>query len=107
MERYGAGVLFDIYGAFLTDKQREMFNGYYNLDISLSELAENNGISRQGVRDAIKKAEQTLLDCEQKLGLKRRIDNIANILRDVKTDGQIGKHYNEFCERILSQLGSF
>ena len=52
--------LLDVYGAFLGDKQRELTDYYYNDDLSLSEIAENEGITRQGVRDQIKRAEQTL-----------------------------------------------
>ena len=57
-------LLFDFYGEMLTDKQRDVVELYYNDDLSLSEIAENEGITRQGVRDSIKRAEAQLLDME-------------------------------------------
>ena len=65
-------VLYDFYGALLTDKQRAIFDMYYNEDLSLSEIAENEGITRQGVRDAIKHGEATLQDLEDRLGVARK-----------------------------------
>ena len=53
-------LLFDFYGDMLTEKQRDVVELYYNDDLSLSEIAENFGITRQGVRDIIKRAEQRL-----------------------------------------------
>lgn len=50
-------LLFDFYGDMLTDKQRDVVELYYDNDLSLSEIAENEGITRQGVRDSIKRAE--------------------------------------------------
>ncbi len=61
--------LLDIYGGMLTDKQREMMELYYNDDLSLSEIADNEGISRQGVRDAIKRGEDSLNEMEEKIGV--------------------------------------
>ncbi len=63
--------LLDIYGGMLTDKQREMLEFYYNDDLSLSEIAANEGISRQGVRDSIKRGEEALLELEEKIGVTR------------------------------------
>lgn len=65
-------VLLDYYGAVLTDKQRAILTEYYNEDLSLAEIAENYGITRQGVRDAIKHGEATLTDMESRLGYARR-----------------------------------
>ena len=64
--------LLDFYGDMLTEKQREVIEFYYNEDLSLSEIADNEGITRQGVRDSIKRAEAQLLDMEQRLGLAKR-----------------------------------
>ena len=52
------GYLLDFYGEVLTPKQREMLRQYYNDDLSLSEIGENFGITRQGARDAIKRSEE-------------------------------------------------
>ena len=65
-------LLLDFYGEMLTDKQKDMVELYYDDDLSLSEIAENAGISRQGVRDSIKRAEGQLLEMEERLGLVRR-----------------------------------
>lgn len=65
-------ILLDYYGPALTEKQRSILHEYYNEDLSLAEIAENYGITRQGVRDAIKHGEAALTDLEQKLGNARR-----------------------------------
>ena len=65
-------LLFDFYGETLTEKQRELFDLYYNEDLSLAEIAEHAGITRQGVRDSIKRAEHALGEMEEKLGLVAR-----------------------------------
>ena len=64
-------ILLDFYGEMLTQKQRDFLGYYYNDDLSLSEIAENEGITRQGVRDAIKRAETLLYEMESKLGSTR------------------------------------
>jgi Uncharacterized protein conserved in bacteria len=56
-QTYRMTMLYDFYGELLTDRQKEFFDLYYNDDLSLSEIAENAGISRQGVRDVIVRAE--------------------------------------------------
>ena len=58
----GITILLDFYGDMLTEKQRDFLGYYYNDDLSLSEIAENEGITRQGVRDSIKRAEAQLFD---------------------------------------------
>ncbi len=62
--------LLDFYGSMLTEKQRIMIEYYYNDDLSLAEIADNEGITRQGVRDSIKRAEGQLLELEERLGLR-------------------------------------
>ena len=60
-------MLWQIYGKLLTEKQYEMIDDYYNNDLSLSELAENHDITRQAVRDNIKKGENKFFELEEKL----------------------------------------
>ena len=60
-------MLCQLYGKLLTEKQFEFLNDYYNNDYSLSEIAENNNITRQAVRDIIKKGEKKLFEYEEKL----------------------------------------
>ena len=71
-QTYRMTMLFDFYGELLTERQKEFFDLYYNEDLSLSEIAENNGISRQGVRDVIVRAEGIMQEVEDKTGLIRR-----------------------------------
>ena len=68
------GFLLDFYGDILTERRRDALDFYYNNDMSLSEIAEEMGISRQGVRDLIKKAEEELLFYEEKLGLAKKFE---------------------------------
>ena len=65
-------ILCDLYGKLLTQKQFEILNDYYNNDYSLSEIAENNRITRQAVRDIIKKGEKKLFEYEEKLAFMKR-----------------------------------
>ncbi|MGN0453336.1 MAG: YlxM family DNA-binding protein [Ruminococcus sp.] len=65
-------LLYDFYGQLLSDKQREAVSLYCNDDLSLSETAEIMGITRQGVRDLVKRSEAELFEFEEKLGLFRR-----------------------------------
>ena len=65
-------MIFDFFGDLLTEKQREYFDLYHNEDLSLSEIAEKAGISRQGVYDIITRAEKTLTDIERKTGIVKK-----------------------------------
>ncbi len=69
-------LLFDFFGDLLTEKQREYFDLYYNDDLSLSEIAELAGISRQGVHDNIVRAEAILRDTEAKTGIVSRFSQM-------------------------------
>ena len=80
--------LLDFYGDMLTDKQREVVECYYNEDLSLAEIAEVKGITRQGVRDAIKRAEQQLLEMEERLGLARRFREMQAGLEQITKAAQ-------------------
>lgn len=64
--------LLDIYGPLLSDRRRELLEYYYNDDYSLSEISELTGISRQGIRDSLKKSESELNELESKLRLNER-----------------------------------
>ena len=69
-------LLLDFYGDILSDRRRELIELYYNEDLSLAEIAEPLNISRQGVRDSIKRGEKQLLDLENTLGLAKRFKEI-------------------------------
>ena len=75
--------LLDVYGGMLTDKQYEMLDLYYNQDLSLAEIAEGEGISRQGVRDSIKRGEEVLLELDGKIGVIKIISERDNLLKSV------------------------
>ncbi len=79
-------LLFDFYGEVLTEKQKELFDLYYNEDLSLAEISEHIGITRQGVRDSIVRAEHTLRDMEKKLGLVSRYGKIDSIVSSMLDD---------------------
>ena len=76
-------MLLDLYKGLLTDKQAETMDFYYNEDLSLSEIAENLGITRQGVRDALVKGEKALLEAEEKLGLGKRIEMLESRMKEI------------------------
>ena len=87
-------VLLDHYGAMLTDKQREVIDLYYNDDLSLAEIAEQEGITRQGVRDNIKRGEAQLQEMEQKLHAARRFERLAALVSEAdETLAAIEKDY--------------
>ena len=73
-QTYRMTMLFDFYGELLTDRQKEFFDLYYNEDLSLAEIAENAGISRQGVRDVIVRAESAMQEIEDKTGIIKRFE---------------------------------
>ena len=83
-ERVAQSMLFDFYGDLLTEKQRECCNLYYNEDLSLSEIAEQRGISRQGVWDNIRHAEDSMRGIEEKIGLIRRFEDTRAGLQEVR-----------------------
>ncbi len=68
-------MLCQLYGKLLTKKQFDFIDDYYNNDLSLSEIAENNNITRQAVRDIIKKGEKKLFEYEEKLLFMKRMLN--------------------------------
>jgi predicted DNA-binding protein YlxM (UPF0122 family) len=98
-------LLLDFYGDMLTEKQREVIEYYYNDDLSLSEIAENEGITRQGVRDAIKHAEGQLLEMEDRLGLAKRFREMTDGLEQIRAAAEQICDYNEhtFFAREIDQ----
>ncbi len=76
-------LLFDFYGQLLSDQQRDFFDLYYNEDLSLGEIAENAGITRQAVLGNIRKAEKNLEFFENKLSLLKKQKHNAEILRQM------------------------
>ena len=85
-QAYRMALLFDFYGDMLTERQREFYDLYYNEDLSLSEIAENYGISRQGVRDVVVRAEAALTELEDKTGIIRRFHAMQDKLKALQSD---------------------
>ena len=85
---YEMTLLYDFFGELLTEKQREYFEYYYNDDLSLSEIAEITGISRQGARDNIVRAEKLLLEYEEKTGVVARFQEMSRTLAALSADAE-------------------
>ena len=103
-------VLWQIYGKLLTEKQYQFIDYYYNQDLSLSEIAENENITRQAVRDIIKKGERKLFEYEEKLlFMKKRINQEKQIqtilfnLNKIQKDSS-DKQVSSILEEIKKEL---
>ncbi len=79
-------LLLDIYGVLLSDRKREILDYYFNEDYSLAEISELTGISRQGVRDSIRKSKDELYELESKLKIAEKNETSASLLRSVIAD---------------------
>lgn len=89
-------ILSELYGKLLTEKQFEFIDDYYNNDLSLSEIAENNNITRQAVRDIIKKGEKKLFEYEEKLNFMKRTLNQEKKIEKVLSElSKIQKNYSD------------
>ncbi len=84
MKNLEISYLMDFYGNLLSDKQRDIIKLYYEEDLSLAEIATEVGITRQGVRDNILRAEKELLNFENALGLWKRFSGITSNLSEIK-----------------------
>ena len=105
-QTYRMTMLFDFYGELLTDRQKEFFDLYYNEDLSLGEIAENAGISRQGVRDVIVRGGAAMQEVEDKTGIIKRflsrsahIDAILGAAEEIST-----LNYRYYDDRRLTEL---
>ena len=103
-------MLWLIYGKLLTEKQYEYIDYYYNQDLSLSEIAENDNITRQAVRDIIKKSERKLFEYEEKLlfmkktiNQEQKIQQILFNLTKIQKDSS-DKQVNSILEGIKKEL---
>ena len=87
-QAYRMAMLFDFYGDMLTERQKEFYDLYYNEDLSLGEIAENYGITRQGVRDVIVRAEGILTELEDKTGLIKRFHAMRGQLQQIEQNAR-------------------
>ena len=76
--------LFDIYGALLNEKQRDVINCYYNEDLSLQEIADNTDRSKQAISDMIKRSEDKLFEFEDELSLLKSKTELVGALYDIR-----------------------
>ena len=103
-------MLCQIYGKLLTENQLNILNDYYNNDYSLSEIAENNKITRQAVRDNLKKGENKLFELEEKLGIMNRMLNqektIEHILSELSkiSSQDSDKRVSKILENVKKEL---
>lgn len=88
-------MLYDFYGDMLTEKQQEMIELYYNEDLSLAEIASHSGISRQGVRDSIKRGENQLSEFEECLGLVARFGRMGHVLGEIVEQADLIERHND------------
>ncbi len=105
-QAYRMTMLYDFYGELLTERQQEFFDLYYNEDLSLAEIAENYGISRQGVRDVIVRAEGIMTDMEDKTGIIKRFHQMQKQLAAASEDLDkiISINSNKYFDRELDTL---
>ena len=101
-------LLLDAYGAVLTERKRELLDYYYNEDYSLSEIAELTGLSRQGVRDGIRKAEEELRSLEDSLSLVRLTETVSQVADSLSVlaaeagEGRIGDGIRDAVRTLAS-----
>ncbi len=87
-DTYELTMLYDFFGELLTDKQREYFEYYFSDDLSLSEISELTGVSRQGVRDVLVRAERLLRGYEEKTGVVARFMEMNAGIQRMRADAQ-------------------
>ena len=97
-------VLLDFYGELLTPKQAESLDLYYNQDLSLAEIAEDTGVSRQGVRAFIKQGEAHLINFEEKLGMAKRFAEISGLIEELEAEIGPDSSVNDKIKEIKKRL---
>ena len=105
-------LLYDFYGELLTEHQKEIYEQFIVEDLSLSEIAKDAGISRQGVHDLVKRCDKILEEYEAKLHLvekflsiKEKVHQINELLKDAKTDErQLIQDIRKISGEIIEEL---
>lgn len=104
------GLLYDFYGELLTEHQRYIYEAVVLNDLSLSEMAQEQGISRQGVHDLIKRCDKILAEYEEKLHLVEKFEKIKQCVKQIETtadalaDNSRTKQIKELANEILLEL---
>ncbi|MDO4746174.1 MAG: YlxM family DNA-binding protein [Bacillota bacterium] len=103
-----ASLLYDFYGQLLSKRQREVMELYHEENLTLAEIADEFGISRQGVHDALKNAEKSLNGYEEKLGLVAKFQKSTDAVHEIDTiiEEVIGKLHegNGTSDRVIGSL---
>ncbi|TDO89396.1 hypothetical protein DFR79_11159 [Halanaerobium saccharolyticum] len=103
-------MLFDFYGSMLTEKQQQIIKSYFYNDLSLAEIADNIGISRQGVYDHLHRSEESLENYEAKLGLLKKYNRIRKNINDLENmmaaKGLLAEDQNEDLRKKLESIKS-
>lgn len=94
------GYLLDFYGDILPERKRSVMDMYYNEDLSLAEIATEIDISRQGVRDIIKKTEEELYFYENKLGLAEKLRHAETYVKKLACEAQKLSLPEEFAKDL-------
>jgi predicted DNA-binding protein YlxM (UPF0122 family) len=94
------GLLYDFYGELLTDHQREIYEAAVYNDMSLTEIADEHGISKQGVHDLIKRCTKSLQDYEDKLHMIRRFEAIKSQAEELRGLSQKDLGVEDFREKV-------
>ena len=99
-------LLYDFYGELLTGRQQQIYESVVQEDYSLSEVAEDLGISRQGVHDMIRRCDKTLAGYEEKLHLVEKFLNIRDQVREIRAIAEEADipQIREISESILEEL---
>lgn len=98
-------LLLDTYGNLVTDRQREFFNLHYNHDLSLAEIAEQYGVSRQCVHDVIQRTEKSLEAFEGRLGILAKNQALMNRLEKIQKElRQISVNASQDIKPALQRL---
>lgn len=103
IEKYiNQGTLYDFYGRLLTVHQQRIYEDVVFNDFSLSEIAENEGISRQGVSDLIKRCNKALVSYEEKLGLIKKFDKTKSYVKEIQRI--VGIYQNIKDEKLITEI---
>ena len=103
-KRVEVNLLLDFYGALLTEHARELIRLYVEEDMSLQEIADEKGVSRQAVHDSVSRSEKQLIEYEDKLGLLKRFKAMNGRINEFKTQLDAAKTALAQAEQILSEL---
>ena len=99
------GLLYDFYGELLTEHQKQIYEAAVYNDMSLTEIADEHGISKQGVHDLIKRCTRSLQEYEDKIHMIRRFEAIKTQAERLKEASGGDKDLIDISEKILEELG--